>query len=481
MPPFIVAAEESPSVKRGFVGATNGKAPIQIGQQLPLISYRPPLGRTYKYSFIDEFRRYLSDNPTATKLANLMKQVDQGDVAALMEISEEIEGKDSHWQSVISTRRQGLTALDWTIEPAPAAGREAQAKIAADYVAEVLDGSDSWPDALEHLATSFGPNVSVLELVWTMNPLRPIEQFVCVPGHRLMTDPFWSNQLLMETEEEPMGVKMPKGKFVIFHPNPRAGFPFRVTMIRAAALLWLTKHFAIADWSAFCEVFGQPVRVGKYAPDAPSEVQEEMKNMLKNMGSDSWALVPEGTEMEMLEANRTGQPFESIVKWCEDKMTILALGQTLTTDIGDRGSFAAAKTHANVRADLLKADMTAEARCIRAQIFRPLIEWRFPRMNMPLPVFKREVEDERAVEAERLDIDQLKAAMEIKLPIDEDQIYEKLTIQKPRQGSKMYVYPTAILAPVSGDVGDGSRPDQSKQGLPPDANDKSEIPEQDEE
>lgn len=503
---------EQPALKRGF-------APPEV-KQLPLISSAPPLGRAYKYSYIDEFRRYLSDNPTASKIASLLKQVDQGDVAAMMELSEEIEGKDSHWQGVIGTRRQGLTALDWTVEPAEVAGREAQAKIAADYLRDVLDNSDSWPDALEHLATALGPNVSVVELVWTTDSRRPIEEFVCVPGHRLITDPFFSNQLLMETDDDPLGIPMPKGKFVVYHPNPRAGFPFRVTMIRAAAMLWLTKHFAVADWSAFCEVFGQPVRVGKFAPDSPTEVQAELRDMLQQMGSDSWAMVPTGTELELLEANRSGQPFGEMLSWVEDKMTILALGQTLTTDIGDKGSFAASKTHENVRADLLKADIKSEARCIRSQIFRPIIEWRFPGMNMPIPNFCRTIEDERQTEAERLDVDQIKTAIELKLPLDEEQVYDKLTVSKPTGQGKPYVYQTtsqnlddlypliaqlkgaaevsdlelvnATRAKIAGlmgvalsplttlptasvvaPVGGGFPPGQSKQGLPIPANGKS--------
>lgn len=448
---------EQPSIKRGFAGAVNGK--VMGATPLPLISSRPPIGRTYKYSFIDEFRRYLTDSPSASKFSTLLKNVDQGDVAAMMELSEEIEAKDAHWQAVINTRRMALTSLDWTIEAEEIPGREAQAKIAASYVQEKFDGINSWPDALEHLAEAIGPNVAVVEMVWGTHDL---EDFVCVPGHRLMIDPFWTNALLMETEEQPMGVPLPPGKFVVYHPHSRAGFPFRVTMVRAAVLLYLFKHFGIADWSAFCEVFGQPVRIAKYAPDAPTEVQDEIRDMLKNMGSDSWAAVPVGTELEMLEANRSGQPFGDFIKWVEDKMTILCLGQTLTTDVGDKGSFAASKTHNNVRADLLKADAKSEARCIREQIIRPLVNWKFPGMNMPVPHFRRELEDERSIEAERLDMEQINKAIELNLPVDEAEVYDKLKVSRPT--GKLFLKP--IPAPVFGGVASSdpaSLPDQSKQ------------------
>lgn len=404
---------------------------------------------------MDSRRRYLTDDPTALKFVSWLRAVDQGDVAAMVEITDEMEAKDAHLQGVANTRRRALTALEWDIVDCPEAENQVLATKATEFVRQELRNLHTWETTLEHLATAIGPNVAAVELVWKESLLV---ETVDIPGHRLRG----STQVrgvLVATTEHPTGAPMPLGKFVVYHPNSRAGSPFNVTITRAQAWCYLIKHFVTADWAAFSEIFGMPVRVALLSKEVTPEEKTEAENMLKNMSSDMWGLFSDAVDFKFMEAGRGTQPYQPIIEWLEKKQSILYLGQTLSTEVGSVGSFAAAKVHDNVRADLLISDIQNEARVIRDKIFRPMLSLRFPGQDVPVPYFRRVLVEGRNIESEKLSLEQLRFAKEIGLALDRNTVYEKLSIPKPDQGSEDIIDWSKGLAqeaePVAGDNGSG--------------------------
>lgn len=376
----------------------------------------------------DTFRRYLTDNPSPLNFASILRSVDHGDLAALLELNEEMEAKDARIQAVVTTRRRALTALDWTIEP-DENGEQGLARMAADYVGGLLREMPTWPTTLEHLATAIGPNIAVTELIWKRAELYAT---VDVPGHRLTGNPFVGQGVFVETDDEPLGVEVKPGKFVLYHPNERAGFPMRVTMTHAVVLPFLIKHFSVADWAAFSELFGTPWRWVQSEDGIPPDDLETVKDMIANLGTDTAASLPAGVELKTLEVSGRGEVFKELGEWADATISILYLGQTLTTEVGDKGSFAAAKVHDNVRADLLLADIKHEARMVREQIIRPICLLKFPALtSVPCPHFKRKLFERRDTDSERMDLDQINAAQALRLPLDVDEVYDRLGFTKP--------------------------------------------------
>ena len=385
--------------------------------------------RLVRYSqLFDATRNYFTDQPTAQKFSSYMKAIDAGDVAIMVELTEEMESKDAHLQGVAETRRRAVTALDWEIVPGD--GDERDAKLAADYVSRQLGKIVRWPEALEHLADAIGPNVSVLELVWRGMQLIDIG---LVPGHRLITDIGKGTSVRILTDESMVwGESAYRDKWVVYHPNTRGGYPFRVTLTRTNAILYLLKHFAQADWAAFSEVFGMPVRTARVKSGATTAERVEVFKMLRDMSADAVGVFSDDVQLEFHEVARGTQPYEAMIQWVEKKQSILWLGQTLTTDIGDAGSRAAATVHDNVRKDLLMSDVRKEARCIEWQIFEPMVRFRFPSRSMPTPRFLRRLVEYRNVDVERLAMEQIRLAREMGLTIDENWAYETLNIPIPK-------------------------------------------------
>lgn len=382
----------------------------------------------YKYSRrFDERPNYVTDNLTARKLATLIKNADNGVVSDLLELNSEMESKDAHLQGVSQTRRRAITALDWEIIPDPLAENVEQAQDFSDFIFSNFRGIDSFENTLEHLQTAIGPNIAVIEKVFREGILTST---IDIPGHRLMSNPSVDNKFRILTDDNIVkGADMPEDQFVIFHPNSNAGFPLRTSITRAQAWCFLVKHYVTADWAAFSEIFGSPIRVGIVKDGATTDETNNLQDHLRQLAPDAWVMFSDAVDIKFLQANTGNQPYKEFLEWIERKQSVLYLGQTLTTEVGPTGSFAAAKVHENVRTDLLISDLKKEERMIRNDFIRQMIALRFPNVkNPPIPFFKRILFESVKIEEERLIMDKVRLGKELGLTIDTDKVAQMLNI-----------------------------------------------------
>ena len=63
----------------------------------------------------DKYSTYPSNNLSPAKVARIFRESDQGDIYRLMELFEELEGKDTHVFSQFQTRKSAVMGLDWEI------------------------------------------------------------------------------------------------------------------------------------------------------------------------------------------------------------------------------------------------------------------------------------------------------------------------------------------------------------------------------
>ena len=243
----------------------------------------------------------VSDGLDYTTLASTMESADTGDIATWVKFTQEMEAKDAHLGAVARTRRLALTGIDWEINPGQTSREEDKplAKAAAEYVRNCLLDSGSFAKMLTHLAKAIGPNIAVTEIVW--DGVKPAE-FRNVPGNRLLIDYSRSPEIRITTVEDPVGQVARRGKFIVHTPDYQIPNAFENTVSRSQGKWWLMKNLAIADWATFIEVFGMPTRWATYREGASTTQINVIKNALASMGSLSYGLVPEGTNLEMREA-----------------------------------------------------------------------------------------------------------------------------------------------------------------------------------
>ena len=114
--------------------------------------------------------------------------------------------------------------------------------------------------------------------------------------------------------------------------------------------MYLLKRYAIKDWAVFAEIFGMPLRLGKYEPSASQSDKDALVMALKSLGTDAAGIISKATEIEFVEASQrlsgNANPYETLVNFCNREMSKAVLGQTLTTDTsGATGTYSAGKIH----------------------------------------------------------------------------------------------------------------------------------------
>lgn len=336
----------------------------------------------------DSARTYPTVGLTPARVLSFLQAADAGWPQTQFELFGEMLQKWPRLAAVEATRRLALTGLDWEIAPPPDGEPGAAAEI-IEYCRRALLRRDSFRAALDHLANALGYGLAVVELVWDRGQLVDLAP---VPYTRLVADPHEPWRLRLLTEDEPtLGVPLDEypHKWIVHQPRATAGRPFDGGLLRASALLYVAQNLSFKDWLIYSQIAGMPVRVAQFEPGAPDADKQRLLDMLQALGTEAAAVFSKNIDLKFIEPARSGQqPYEALQEYCNTEITILWLGQHLTTDLKSSGSRAAAEVHDRVREDLLVDDIADEGATLRRDLLTPLVQARFG-AGAPVPQFRR--------------------------------------------------------------------------------------------
>lgn len=381
----------------------------------------------------DKYSTYPSNGLNPRRLASIFRAADQGDVMSQMELFEEIEEKDTHVFSQLQTRKLAVTGLDWTVQPA---GIMDSDKEIADFVEDKIKGIPRFREVLLDILDAIGKGISISEIDWEVdkNGNFVIAGIEWVHPKKLFWD-YETDEMKICTLEYPSGISIPENKFVIHKYKAKSGHASRAGIMRVVAWMYLFKNYDVKDWVSFCEVFGMPIRIGKYNAAASKEDKEALAEAIINLGTDAAGIIPDTAKIEFIESNKTTSAdiYEKLARYCDEQTSKAIVGQTLTADSGG-GSYAQGKVHADVRHDLTVADAQSLADTINECIVRPLVLYNFG-AEAECPVFQFDCEDPEDLK-DTVEIYKT-LACDIGLRIPEEHIYKKFAIPKPEEGEKV--------------------------------------------
>lgn len=327
----------------------------------------------------DRWGTYPTAGLTPALLIQIIRNSDCGSMTQIAEMFEEMEEKDAHLCSVLQTRKLAVLGLERSVMPYSTESDEAQEL--ADFVEHALERISNLDHALFNLMDAIGKGYSVCEINWVTEEGKVLVDSIdwIHPKKISFADSF---EPMLLTDREPLkGEPFPPWKILYWCYKARSGWDTRAGLLRVVALLFLMKNYALKDWAVFNEVFGMPLRLGKYDPAASAADREALYQAVKALGSDAAGIISKTTEIEFIQAVKgTGSdnPFLSLSRYCNNEMSKAVLGQTLTTDTaGATGTYSAGKVHATVRQDLLEADGAAVADVLNKQLIFPLIGFNF--------------------------------------------------------------------------------------------------------
>lgn len=395
---------------------------------------RPVAARIAVRDINDKYSEYPSRGLTPVRLARILQEADEGNVRAQMELFEDLEEKDAHVFSQMQTRKLAVTGLDWEIQPC---SKEENDQRVADFVKEQLEGLENFGNILLDLLDAIGKGISIMEITWSVDAdgYDVIDDIEYVHPKKLVWD-YQTDEMKVCTQEYPEGFTLPENKFIVHQYKAKSGHASRAGILRIVAWMYMFKNFDLKDWVSFCEVFGMPLRLGKYDASASEDDKKQLMEAIISLGSDAAGVVPASTMIEFIESNKTASAdiYERFARYCDEQNSKAIVGQTLTADSGG-GSYAQSKTHNEVRHDLTVADANALSITIRRDVIRPLVEFNFGR-ETGIPKIKfayEEPEDLKNL------VSIYKELQEMGVEIPKDHVYEKFNIPKPEEGEKVLV------------------------------------------
>jgi phage gp29-like protein len=369
-----------------------------------------------------------------SRLARAFMLADQGwitDQAALFEM---IEEQDAHVFGELGKRRRAVTGLGWRLEP-PRDATESELARTAE-LEEMLRGIPRIEDAFYDVTDAIGKGFAALELNWA-----PGKVWLPAPSAGDGRDAIqWEPQRHFRIGQngEPLYVKdgLPEqlipGRWLIHEHRAKSGYIEGAALFRVLGWTYAYKAYDIRDMQRFLEVYGLPLRLGKYPAGLGDKERDTLLRAVRNIGNDGAGVVPETMSIEFVQAQKAGtvDDFLSAIEYWERKQSIAILGGTLTSQSdGKTSTNALGAIHDKVRREIMLHDVRQIEPTLTAQLVTPVavVNGLFPADRVPAFAYLTEetVDQKKMVEV-------LEKAVDIGLHIGLDWAHEAMQIPKAK-------------------------------------------------
>jgi len=382
-----------------------------------------------------EFATHPSRGLTPAKLALILEEAEQGDIVSQHDLFLDMEEKDGHVYAEMSKRKRALLTLDWDIAPPRNASKQEEAS--ADSVRELLLAVPNLEDVLLDTLDAIGHGFAALEIEWQLLGRewlpkkiehRPQSWFQLNPENR--------NELRLR-DYTPQGAELQAFGWVLHTHRAKSGYLSRGGLHRVLAWPYLFKNYSVRDLAEFLEIYGLPLRLGKYPAGASDQEKLTLLRAVTGIGHNAAGIIPEGMAIEFQEAAK-GQhdPFEAMIGWCERTQSKAILGGTLTSQAdGQSSTNALGNVHNEVRHDLLVSDATQLAATLTRDLVYPLLA-----INKGVPDprrLPRLVFDTREPEDLSLYAEALPKLVGVGFKIPVAYVHDKLRIPAPKDGEEV--------------------------------------------
>lgn len=309
---------------------------------------------------------------TPSRLSSILLAAEQGDLIAQYELFEDMEERDGHILAEMSKRRRAVSGLAWDIVPPPnptpaekKAATELQALLAsvADIDGVLFDTTDA-----------IGKGFACQEIEWhrlgnrwlpkTIEH-RPQSWFKLFRGHQ---------QEIRLRDNTADGAVLQTFGWITHTHKARSGYLERANIFRSLVWPYIFKNYSVGDLAEFLEIYGIPMRIGKYPAGASEKEKATLLRALVSIGHNAAGIIPEGMTLDF-PAVAEGDPkaFELMIDWCERTVSKVILGATLTSQAGGGSNTnALGNVHNEVRKELKDADAKQVAATLSRDLIYPI-------------------------------------------------------------------------------------------------------------
>jgi len=369
-------------------------------------------------------------------LARAFRAADEGSVSEQATLFELIEEQDAHLFGELGKRRRAVTGLGWQLVP-PADASEAEIERTSE-LEDMLRKIPRFEDFQYDVTDAIGKGFVAVEINWkpgqvwmpTPDDDRPALQWV---PQRLFKVEKGALCYLRDSKPEPLT----PGRWFIHEHRAKSGYIEGAALFRVLAWTYAYKAYNIRDMQRFLEVYGLPLRLGKYPSGLGDKERDALLRAVRNIGNDGAGVIPETMNIEFIQAQKAGtvSDFLSAIEYWEKKQSIAILGGTLTSQAdGKTSTNALGNIHDIARQEIMLHDVGQIAPSLTNQLVKPiaLINGMFQADRCPTFAYltENEVDQQRMVtilkEAAaigmRIDLEWAHKAMQIPMAAEDAEI-----------------------------------------------------------
>lgn len=402
------------------------------------------------------FRETVANGLTPQRLASILRDAAENDATDFLTLAEEMEERDGHYGSVLSTRKSAVCNVAPIVEAASEDPRDQEIAQAVETLIE----TPTFIDAMEDMLDALGKGYSVVEIIWHTDADRwtPVD-FIWRDPRFFQFDKTTRRNLRMRVDGMEEGPELAPGKWIGHVPKVKSGIPIRQGLARLSAWAWLIKSYTLKDWMQFVDVFGMPLRVGRYHNGASEEDKRALLRAVRMIAVDAAAIIPMGMEIEFhkVESGRGQSVFGALAEFVDAQMSKAVLGQTMTTD--DGSSLAQAQIHNEVRLDIMKKDARQLSNTINRDLIRPFVQLNFGPQET-YPIFRLPVDDPDDLDALS---NQLARLVPLGLKVGQKSIRDRFGLPEPEDEEELL----GVQRVASAEVEPEDEPEQAQASRQP--------------
>lgn len=302
-----------------------------------------------------EFAGHPSNKLTPQRLNQILRRAEQGWIVDQCDLFEDME-EDEQIVCDIGKRKRALLTLEYSID-APEDATAQENKVAKS-IAEIFSGFSDFEDVILSMSEAIGFGFANLEITWELNDgfWRPIG-LEHQPARWFQLSTTNRNEIRLR-DGSSNGAELWKAGWLVHKHKAKSGDVSRMGLHRALAFPYLFKHYGVNDFAEFLEIYGLPMRLGTYPHGASDNEKRKLAQAVAAIGHSAAGIVPDGQKIEFIEAVKgSADPFKTMIDWCENAISKVILGGTLTSQAtGGTQTNALGNVHNEVRHDLLVSD-----------------------------------------------------------------------------------------------------------------------------
>ena len=289
---------------------------------------------------------------------------------------------------------------DWDVEPV--GGKEAgeEAKKQAGFVFDALQELN-WNRVMRETLTALDFGFSAGEIVWEVKEykeeglrvmLRDVKfrdpEFLRIDVDRGGNITAFRQVSGYQAED----IVLDPAKVIHYAYGSAFSNHYGVSDLRAAYRAWWSKKFITQFWNVFLERFGSPLTMMKYPTGASAELKSSLQAILASLSTRSDVLLPEGVQVELIEATRGGTAnYGEALNYCDVGISRAILVPALLgmgVDV-KRGSDSQSRLHLRVLMKVANDIATDLEDIYTAKLVKPLVDMNFPNVtDYPRFVFR---------------------------------------------------------------------------------------------